>query len=255
MTSTATPTAAPPLSAAICSLCQLLGHRGDERLMVRGRTPSGVGELAFIIQAEQSQWVPAPILRALEEGIWSLRADLIAQRGGAALVGAVPVYWLLAKAFRNPHDPASPHGRQWVRPDAEIQQALDRLAACPVNPSAVLVGGGTRGGDGYLVVGLFGLIAPIDVGRPAGVAQLRELRARLSALVGADAPTADEDIAHLTVPVPGSRVRELQNGEALDWVECLAIDSTRRYTAEQLLGTGSPVTTSTRPRRAAKESV
>jgi hypothetical protein len=116
-------------------------------------------------------------------------------------------------------------------PSEAIATTAARFGSALLSPSAIIVGGGPTQGAGVVVAALYALTSPIDVSSDDAQRDALDLMRRLAFAVGADGIAPGVALADLSVPLPGTAVRELLPHHQLI-VSCLVSD--RRYAVDDV---------------------
>jgi len=215
----ATPTRSPvtlTLTESIVGLFRVLISGIPEGVIaVTGRTPSGIdqGFEAWVrCDTLRDDWIPVPVLTALEYDTWSLRAHVgVRETAGPRVsrVGALMVSVPLGGA-----------------PIVESE----RLSSFPLRPTTLIVGGeALRGADVFHLYALFALDHPITIEGPEDEARVLELHQELASAIGGVPP--GDDLGALSVPLPGSLIRQARGRELATMLE---LDPSRVYTIDQI---------------------
>lgn len=251
MTLTMSPAQPMTLSLTIVRLLSaLFGPSPDGALHVLLRSVSGIDQSPrFVLRPVDldPQFVPIALLKALEEGCWSMFVTAAVTRSALsrepARLHVLPLTWIIPREYRK---------RLGVVAPAElITAALDRIKACPIRPAFILQGGTPVHGAGTSIVAIY-LSVPIDVRALEGQAAALHVLTRFSAALEAEPPP--EDLRDLVVPIPGSLVRE--GGASVDVVRALEVsDPTTIHTLADIEHAITPTTSSkTAPARRRQEA-
>lgn len=200
------PAPTPLCTAIMGQFRTLLSAGAGGCLVVQGRTRHGVGETRVLVSlSEWAQWIPAPVLQLLEEDAWHLRVALpVHDDNGSAPIrlGALAATFPVPTVYRNPEDPESTSGRQWVVDAPALEAAVQRAHQAPWGPPTMVIEAATS------IVALWGLGEPIAVREAVARARTHLLLRTIAATLGAAVPEASAPLEDLAVPVPGSVIRD-----------------------------------------------
>lgn len=221
-------------------LMLVLSGRRDGACFVSGKTPSGIDTgISMWIPAAQldPEFLPPALLTVLEQHCWALRVDVGGYRDSGAQrpvrLGVLPVWWRVPLVDRD---------RQIVPDPDRLALARAALDKFTLVPTALVLGGEAVNGGRLSIVALFALAEPLPVEADEGPAL--DLLRRLAVALDADPLADDASLRDLSVPLPGTPIRESERED----VQLLRCDPACQYSLAAIEAALSPSTAPKRPR-------
>ena len=231
---------APSLSTSICGLFSVLSRGAAPADLIVCRRHAGNAEGANDLQVRVAEvsdrFIPAPILKVLEEddSPWTVHVGVQPASGkGGQVLAAVGAWFSFTRVYENPQDPTRSTGKRWRWPDRAIDAALARAAA--FLPPTIVIDGRSD-----LVV-LWALDRPLRPMRNSSV--VNKLFGHLARHVGASVPDSRVCVVDSEVPLPGALARDAPGADPQK-VVCRHLDLTAIYpldTIERALVTAPDV--------------